>query len=473
MAESMEDVEPLVTRCPECGTRFRVTEVQLQMAGGRVRCGSCLTVFFGTDHLQWDLEQAAATSDPTETLDALLKEIDVFEAEDVARAAEDLIPPEPLIVPGADELDAGMSTATALQPAVDAADIAPWIEPEVASPEPVASESPELVPRDVATFEVAPEAEVRAGEEAKAEAEPRAETPEPAEAATVQAAEPAPLPEPVVEPAPDRFVRLWEEPPENRLDDAPEPTGVAVTEMALPAAGAASVALAEDDTPEMAAEPESAPAPRIAGRRRGRSRMRPQAAANRSVAASAGDGPAPPAPVETPVVLDLPVDGVADVPPTPRPRRLLRWLTLPLAALLITAQVVWYFFPSWAADPAMRWLPERICGIAGCELAPLRALDQLLITDVLLRTDPDRANLRIVNVLLVNTAPFDQAFPEVEVAFRAPTGDLVAWKRFHPNDYLSPEFRQRPIIPAKTPVRIELGIEDPGTQSYGYEISLK
>lgn len=51
-------------------------------------------MFFGTDHLQWDLEQSAATSDPGETLDALLKEIDVFEAADGIQVEELLVPPE-------------------------------------------------------------------------------------------------------------------------------------------------------------------------------------------------------------------------------------------------------------------------------------------------------------------------------------------------------------------------------------------
>ena len=31
--------------CPQCETRFRVTPEQLGVAGGRVRCGACLTVF--------------------------------------------------------------------------------------------------------------------------------------------------------------------------------------------------------------------------------------------------------------------------------------------------------------------------------------------------------------------------------------------------------------------------------------------
>ncbi len=37
----------LATRCPACGTAFRVQPAQLSQRGGRVRCGKCATVFDG------------------------------------------------------------------------------------------------------------------------------------------------------------------------------------------------------------------------------------------------------------------------------------------------------------------------------------------------------------------------------------------------------------------------------------------
>ena len=53
---SEDDLEPLVTTCPNCGTRFKVTESQLQVAKGQVRCGACLTVFDGASALLLDGE---------------------------------------------------------------------------------------------------------------------------------------------------------------------------------------------------------------------------------------------------------------------------------------------------------------------------------------------------------------------------------------------------------------------------------
>ncbi|WP_126457386.1 DUF3426 domain-containing protein [Sulfuriflexus mobilis] len=38
------------TQCPQCHTAFRVSEEQLELAGGRVRCGQCLHVFVAREH---------------------------------------------------------------------------------------------------------------------------------------------------------------------------------------------------------------------------------------------------------------------------------------------------------------------------------------------------------------------------------------------------------------------------------------
>ncbi len=47
-----------VTRCPHCRTSFRVRAEQLNVAGGAVRCGSCLQVFKAAEHFITNEEQA-------------------------------------------------------------------------------------------------------------------------------------------------------------------------------------------------------------------------------------------------------------------------------------------------------------------------------------------------------------------------------------------------------------------------------
>jgi predicted Zn finger-like uncharacterized protein len=61
----------MISQCPNCKTRFVVSEAQLNAASGNVRCGSCMKVFFAADN-QADTEAAsdsATESQINETTD--------------------------------------------------------------------------------------------------------------------------------------------------------------------------------------------------------------------------------------------------------------------------------------------------------------------------------------------------------------------------------------------------------------------
>jgi len=73
----------LVTKCSHCGTTFRVTSQQLQAHNGRVRCGSCMTVFDGLQALV-TLPDAGGEPQPREAAAASAA---VFELEPVEPAA--------------------------------------------------------------------------------------------------------------------------------------------------------------------------------------------------------------------------------------------------------------------------------------------------------------------------------------------------------------------------------------------------
>ena len=77
MSVNFTDPPPLITECPNCQTRFRVGQSQLQIAHGRVRCGACLAVFAGVDHLVLD-ESAPPPELPAQAdgLESVLAELD-------------------------------------------------------------------------------------------------------------------------------------------------------------------------------------------------------------------------------------------------------------------------------------------------------------------------------------------------------------------------------------------------------------
>lgn len=48
----------MISECPSCQTRFRVTEEQLAVSHGRVRCGACLAVFDGREAMVTETKEA-------------------------------------------------------------------------------------------------------------------------------------------------------------------------------------------------------------------------------------------------------------------------------------------------------------------------------------------------------------------------------------------------------------------------------
>jgi predicted Zn finger-like uncharacterized protein len=61
----------LTTRCPNCGTAFRVQPAQLSARGGKVRCGKCSTVFDGVNALVAEgstPDENAAATEPSPQL---------------------------------------------------------------------------------------------------------------------------------------------------------------------------------------------------------------------------------------------------------------------------------------------------------------------------------------------------------------------------------------------------------------------
>ena len=402
MTESMEDLEPLVTRCPHCSTRFRVSEAQLQVAKGRVRCGACLTVFVGIDHLQWDLEQDVAIANPDQSIDQLLGEIDEFELDEVSvPAADEPVAPGVELAgsPGPDGALDAISTDSEIPQSVEDIERVVEANDEVAAPIP----EPELELRDNASNEL--------------------DLPENPDWLETQPIE--------VELPIDPFDRLSHE--------------TALEESIAEFGELESAAQAELPEPEPQKQIRSDPV--------------------------TADPITASQPMQPRVVEDLASVALE----APRRSRFQRWrgVLFIVALVLIAGQVVWYLLPSWISDPEKRWLPEQVCEVVGCKLEPLRDLSQLLLTNVVVRAHPDRPEVRQIDLLLVNSGTFDQAFPDIEITFSTPAGDRVAWKRFTPVQYLAGDMTNASAIPRKTPVRISLAVTDPGTLAYSYEITLK
>lgn len=96
------------TRCPACGTIFRVTSEQLRLKAGKVRCGHCQTVFNAFDHLQLE-EPVSAGSTPAVPDPDFSALVPPESGEDVRDASvfppeEAVLAPAPEALPGPAEI---------------------------------------------------------------------------------------------------------------------------------------------------------------------------------------------------------------------------------------------------------------------------------------------------------------------------------------------------------------------------------
>lgn len=113
----------LITRCPNCGTAFRITPIHLQAHGGDVRCGRCTRIFNGFSAL-------ATMQEPESAVPATAEGVDTTPVETLSDASE--------AAPEAPAIDSD----TIPEPRIEAA---PGVASE-AAPEPDPKPAPEPAP---------------------------------------------------------------------------------------------------------------------------------------------------------------------------------------------------------------------------------------------------------------------------------------------------------------------------------------
>ncbi|MEM8768592.1 MAG: DUF3426 domain-containing protein [Pseudomonadota bacterium] len=471
-----DDLEPLITRCPNCGTQFRVTENQLAVASGRVRCGACLTVFQGIDHLILDEEEGFSTGTEADAaLDALLDELEPVASgavggADVGQLAENTAPetrvdaelpeaameaPSQLYGGFEEEAEAGLgpeagddlsSDAALKELAAYAADLESKSEAEAQQVE--APDSTDEV-WDTAVEPKAPAdpalpaesgALAMAGVEADA-GEGSAEPLDREDASPMVSETEATRPEPDEDWLNEDYEK-WIEPRDESLeqmvDEVVAAPVVVPSESAMAAASTEPVAAAEGGAAG-ADTSEGAPTP--------------DAVADSGL--SSAEKPAQ----------------FGEVSFAREPVRLWAAALAAGLAVLLALQIVYLQLPDWSRDPGWRGFYEGFCGLFGCELPELRAVDALRTRNLVVRSHPELADVLVVDVMIVNQAPFAQRYPDLELRFAAVSGVLVAGRSFTPEEYLAGEARATDLMPPQTPVQVSLEILDPGEDAVNYTLS--
>jgi hypothetical protein len=165
--------------------------------------------------------------------------------------------------------------------------------------------------------------------------------------------------------------------------------------------------------------------------------------------------------------------GFAELPP-PRSGVVLPFFMALLFATALVTQYLWFFKPAVILqNPQLRPLLELICDVAECTLPATRNIYQLEVLQRYVDRHQHTHNAVLAHILFQNKAAYHQPYPWLELRFYDEHKELVAVRRFAPEDYLDNPARARSALPPLQPVHVKLeffeAIKDMHT--YGFEIA--
>jgi len=408
----------LQTRCPKCETRFRVTDAQLSVASGKVRCGNCMAVFNAVEH---QIVESTSGSKASPATSAPKKPDEPTE--------QGFTPDDDLIF--------------ADNPEEDAAE-GPYAGTKLTFSDDELSDSFRTIDERASnTFETEDDeesqekideswAEAMLSEEDDGRRKPKQPSKEPEE------------PEDPVKP---------EEPPASASYHEPS------AEEESQAASDASPREHED----LSLEPTDTSDGFYVDEPR----------------SSSFDYDTGPVTDNDPLIASSPYNNLRREPVSVAGNgsgrlRTALWTLIVIALIgVLVAQVTWFQFDRLSSIPELRPFYEQGCEIAGCELKPLVDVDAIQSRKLVVRTNPENRSQLVVDAVIINRAAFEQPFPAIALTFSNLNGDVVAQSVFTPDEYLAGEGRDLEAMPTDTPVRIVINIRDPGKDAVNYNIAFR
>ncbi len=141
-----------------------------------------------------------------------------------------------------------------------------------------------------------------------------------------------------------------------------------------------------------------------------------------------------------------------------------------VALLVLAGQYLIFNFDRLARDDNYRPALGQACQWLGCQLPERDDLSQIRSSNLVVRSHPRTSNALAVDAILINRADFKQHFPIMELQFTDLSGEVVAGRRFTPDEYLSGELSGMAAMPIRQPVHVSLEIVDPGERAVNYQL---
>lgn len=147
------------------------------------------------------------------------------------------------------------------------------------------------------------------------------------------------------------------------------------------------------------------------------------------------------------------------------------WPVLAVLALLgIVLQLAYFRFDHYARIQPYRDFYAFACPVVGCTLPVLVDKKQIVTYNLVVQAHDVVENAILVDVMLLNKAGFEQPFPDLLLSFSDMDDVVKASRRFTPEDYLGGELAGKKLMPSKQPIHITLEIKDPKVDNYKMDV---
>lgn len=147
--------------------------------------------------------------------------------------------------------------------------------------------------------------------------------------------------------------------------------------------------------------------------------------------------------------------------------------SLAILALIaaLAMEFIWFNRPQLLQNSSLKPLADKLCEVTACEHMQLRDPTQIEMISRNVYTHPNASDALMISTTLVNHAAYAQPYPDVQIDFSNVRGELVASRRFEPEEYLQPENEKPGLMQSGNPVTFGLEIRDPGQEAITYEFS--
>jgi predicted Zn finger-like uncharacterized protein len=144
-------------------------------------------------------------------------------------------------------------------------------------------------------------------------------------------------------------------------------------------------------------------------------------------------------------------------------------ILLMIGALI--GEYIWFNRYTLVHDQRLRPITNRLCEHVNCEKLQLRDPSKIEMLSRNVYTHPNQQEALMITTTMVNHADYAQPYPSVQIDFSNVRGELLASRRFTPEEYLNIDADHlRPLQPG-APITFGMEIKDPGKEAITYEFS--